>query len=904
MALRSVVWIAAYAKDSFARLLLLALVLFGMGACSPRGKSQAGADSTDNLLARARIVQAEGVRHPERLNDGLVAIESDHWQTDLTAIFISSKSQVVFDLGEPKPIAAALLQGDNNDVYSIQVSDDGQNFRPLWSASQVSEPGLRVRSVAGLNARARYVKVKAGPGDTSFSLSEVQLFAEQPSPFPPKLTTLRGVKADDSLNSHIVQFAVALMAFVLLTGRGLPRWWNLLGLVLPCLGAWALWRGLDDAWPPGQREISLLRAFVALVAAVVVIRETMLPLLLGRLKKRFFSGTSAAPDFSGHRGYSLLTLGICGLLALATFGNLGHPQFWDYKLEEPSRVHNFDMRVYFPVAKYFKELQYDGLYQASVMAYVDDTPGLSLDAVGHVTIRDLKTHHMTRVRDVEREIRAVKARFSPERWQEFLGDMRYFRETMGLRDYLGSMHDHGGNATPVWMALAHVLFAHTQANNEVLWSGALLDPLLLLFAFAAVGRVFGVRTMLLSMVLFGANDYYMFGSNWFGATLRHDWMALLALGACALKRERWFLGGALLAWSALIRAFPAIALLAIMVPAVWWMVEQRKSTGHFPGWAAWRANQAPVLKVLLGATACVTVWFAVSTAMLGFDAWVQWANKMKLLTSGPHVNHVSLRALVTWDPRYTFEGLQAAPPPDTADWSVWQDRMFRARRFLYGALVVGYALAVAALARRRRLEQAAILGLMLIPVVSYPANYYAHFVFLLPLLVTERPWKEKLPVGLADALVWVAATLMCTALYWSVLAKELDAHFNEASLVLMLTLTAILAALLLEDRYRFTQRAEVWAGLRALPAARGGHKKSKRKRVAPAAIADACEGLPAGADPSSVPLEPQASVPGSQGGEPSTAKGRSAALEQDRAGEVQVPLAAVTPDDLGPEKRD
>ena len=45
--------------------------------------------------------------------------------------------------------------------------------------------------------------------------------------------------------------------------------------------------------------------------------------------------------------------------------------------------------------------------------------------------------------------------------------------------------------------------------------------------------------MLLAMTVFGANDLYMFGTNWTGATLRHDWLALLGFAAAALKRERW-----------------------------------------------------------------------------------------------------------------------------------------------------------------------------------------------------------------------------------------------------------------------------------------------------------------------------------------------------------------------------
>ena len=534
---------------------------------------------------------------------------------------------------------------------------------------------------------------------------------------------------------------------------------------------------------------------------MVVAREVFLPRALGWLGRKLFGSQRRGPIWQAQSWCSVTTLAVSAVLALATFGNLGHPQFWDHKLAQPSRVHNFDMRVYYPIAKYFKELQYDGLYQASVMAYVDDSPGMTLDGVGHVTMRNLQTHQMERVRDVEPEIRAVKARFSPERWREFVGDMRYFRETMGIRDYLGSMHDHGGNATPVWMTVAHLIFMKTHATNGILLLGALLDPLLLIAAFIAIGRVFGIRTMLLSMVVFGANDYYMFGSNWFGATLRHDWMALLGLGACALKREKWMLGGALLAWSAMIRAFPALALAAVVVPGVYWVSEQRRTTGKFPTPRVLWEKQQPVLKTLLGAAVWTVAWFAVSSAVLGFSAWVQWVHKAYLLATGPHVNHVSLRALMAYDPRYTFEGLQRLPPPDTADWGVWQERVFFARRGAFAVAVVAFVAMVASASARRRLEQAAILGLILIPIVFYPANYYAHFVFLLPLLAVERPWKSQYPTAQADGVVWVAVTAMCAVQYFTVLEKDLDMHFNYASLILVVTLAVVLVSLLAGDYY-------------------------------------------------------------------------------------------------------
>ena len=325
-------------------------------------------------------------------------------------------------------------------------------------------------------------------------------------------------------------------------------------------------------------------------------------------------------------------------MSLACFFNLGRAQFWDAKQRQPSYIHNYDMRVYFPVAKYFHELKYDGLYLASVQAYIENTPGASVQSLANVELRDLRNHEMRRVRDVADQIQTISQRFTPERWTEFKRDMRYFHETMG-RDYFTTLTDHGGNATPVWLTVAHFMFAHASASNALLFVTGLLDPLLiLLFAFVA-GRTFGWRTAFVCVIVFGATDLYMFGTDWAGATLRNDWMAALGLGVCALKVRRWYLGGALLAYAGMIRAFPGIAVMGLAVPPLWWLYDQRASEADAARFRArargdaardWRRRGHRVALV------------ALSSAVLSPSAWVGWAKKAAVLTSGYHVNHVSL----------------------------------------------------------------------------------------------------------------------------------------------------------------------------------------------------------------------------------------------------------------------
>ena len=533
---------------------------------------------------------------------------------------------------------------------------------------------------------------------------------------------MRPIPLPELVRSSILLTGLALIGYLFIARRD-KRWLTLAALALPiAAGVWLV-HVFVRAWPIGGREVSLVRATVAVVALAALWRERFAPL-----------------RWPASRCVVTGMLGLSAAGAIAAFFNLGHPQFWDAKQNRPNFVHNHDMRVYYPAAKYFRELRYDGVYLASVAAWLDDVPGAS---PAHVQLRDLRTHNMRRADGVMADITEVRQRFSPERWRSFVVDMRYFRETMGEWVYLGSMSDHGANATPVWMGIAHVLFAHTRASNATLTATALLDPLLLLVAFVAIGATFGLRTSLVCAIVFGANDFYMFGSDWAGATLRHDWLAYAALGVCALHRERWRSGGALLALAAMIRAFPALMLAGCALPGLWWLVEHRR----LPRWS----SDAPLVRIAIGAGLCLLAGLAFTMVTLPLDAWGQWLHKAALLDGQAHVNHISLRALVAGN-----DSMQAT--------------ILYARLPLFIALV-GLAVVLVALAGRGKSPaRGALLGLLWVPVVFNPANYYLHFVFLLPMLRRQLA-------------LWSVLLALCVLQYWTVLAPNWDVHFELATML-------------------------------------------------------------------------------------------------------------------------
>jgi hypothetical protein len=551
--------------------------------------------------------------------------------------------------------------------------------------------------------------------------------------------------------------------FLFWTRAGVSTGRVLLAALVPLVAGGLALQTIESAWPLAAREVSFVRGVAAAIALLAVLRRIM-----------------PGKRFPAHRTAVALAMATSAIMAFSAFYNLGRPQFWNHKHGQPEFVHTYDMRVYQPFARYFKELQYDGVYLASVQAYAEDQRGGSLEAIARTEVRGLTDHRVRRVADLGKEIQEVRRRFSDARWADLRRDMLFFEEVMGP-EFLSTLTDHGANATPLWVFFARLFLAPFPASEGVLTVAGLADAMLLLGMAVAMWRSFGLLPMLLSMTVFGANDLYMFGTNWTGATLRHDWLALLGLGACALKKEHWKLAGVCLGLSAMIRAFPAAALIGVAIPALWSIAERWGKERKIPSLRSVLADHPETVRVLASAAVCMLVAFLLTSVLYGFGSWLNWWHKVTLLNRDVGVNEISLRALVA--------GADATA-----------GRVLQARRLLFVAAQILCAAWIAVLARKRPLHQAMLLSLPLVLVILNPSNYYSHFVFLLALLAsTVASRKNPLPdpdaeppktVPLVVPFHWVAAPLLalCVAGYWSAMDPDLERHFQDSTVLLFIAL--------------------------------------------------------------------------------------------------------------------
>jgi hypothetical protein len=748
-------------KCRFAALLVVTLI----SGWSVRAQAESG-----NLLAGKSPLRSQGVTHADRLTDGIVSHEGDEWLTDLTSRFTSGTSLVEYDLGEVQAVRCVLVQADANEVGVLAGSLDGQTWQPLWQVGAGLGPGMRLRSTR-LDATVRYFRLSATGGDVFRGVAEIAVYSQCPEPWPPELQRAHGTPAGESIDASILLFGLLAGFFVLVhRERGSKLQWLLLlpALVVGGKVAVELAELFDFSREPS------LRGLAAGLAVAVLVKETF-------LSKRW------AP----HRVVTLATLVLCAATAVGSYYHFGMLQFGDHAKGRRTFVHTFDMRHYFPLAKYFRELRYDGLYLASLAAYMDNTPDVTADQLAPVRVRDLRTSEIRSAREIVGELPAIRSRFTAERWDEFKRDMKYFSDTMGRDDYLGTLADHGGNATPAWILSAHLIFKNAPASELTLTLAGLIDPVLVLIFFLVLARTFGTRVMLYVMVIWGATDFYTFTANFVGSTLRQDWLVALGLGVCAIRRKRPGLGGALIAYSGLIRAFPAMAVFFFMVPPLWFGLDHLLGKKRFPSVAEWRASQRPALRAGFGAALCVVTLVGTTSVMFGFGgSWMAWQEKIGHHATDPSTNNVGLRNVLSFDPDFSAERLivKAQAAPD-AEWVRTQRSTFAARSPLfYGILLIVTALALLA-CRGRNLEQVAVMGLLLVPFVFYPSNYYCHFVFLLPLAVAgSREDQDR-----TFAWVFIVLAALCVGQVFTVRETWVDLRYTYQSLLLLIAFVAIMA---------------------------------------------------------------------------------------------------------------
>jgi len=405
-------------------------------------------------------------------------------------------------------------------------------------------------------------------------------------------------------------------------------------------------------------------------------------------------------------------------------------------------VHWGEFYHYYLNTKYFGELGYTGLYDATVIADHEDDPA---SWQPDLPVRSLRTYeNVTRGEVLDRAVE-IRAAFTDERWQAFKRDVADFRAGSGSEWPTSHyQQDHGYNGSPlvtlILGTLARQPFVDTATFVRV---AAWFDIAFVLVAAVVLGFFVGAGPAALFLFLWAANpfnDFALIG----GAYLRYLYLFPLLVMAIGHARGRYVLSGASLALAIGLRIFPLY--LAIGVAAQNLLSPGRREL--LRRHARFYAALAVALVLIVGATS-----FQVSPD--GRNPWLPYLEKLDLHAQRLTYNVISLQYLFFYGSDHNATAIiQSWQDGRNLNWITEANRSFAAHRVAWlGTL----ALVIAGLAvylRRTSPADGLFAGLALVFALQHLSHYDYFILAVVPFFFPGRR-----DVLLALLLFWMAASI-------------------------------------------------------------------------------------------------------------------------------------------------
>jgi hypothetical protein len=254
------------------------------------------------------------------------------------------------------------------------------------------------------------------------------------------------------------------------------------------------------------------------------------------------------------------------LIALACVSIAAYFDFWKYP-KFRSFMNPHDIYHYYMGSKYSPEVGYLNLYQCTAVADWESSGKPSTSNFSR--IRSMTDYSFENGGSVVGRADYYRAMFTPARWEEFKKDCKYFSERLRKSRWQGVTQDMGYNATPVWNMIARIfterISTESTAGMAFLVS---LDLMLVALMTLLASWAFGWRTGLLALIFF-CTCFCMSFTHIRGGFLRLDWVTMLVMSACFIKKGWWKTAGALMGYAAMARVFPLVFVFGLGSKFVW-----------------------------------------------------------------------------------------------------------------------------------------------------------------------------------------------------------------------------------------------------------------------------------------------------------------------------------------------
>jgi hypothetical protein len=691
-----------------------------------------------NLLAGRLPREPGGVLHPERLTDGVAAVEGDDWQVDLAAT-LRSDAVLSYDLGRAVHIRSAFLQGDHPGPNVIESSVDGRAWVELWRTPVVEGTGLRSRTTSGLDRTLRYLRVVNPRPREASGLTELQMSCSAQDAWPTvevragsmDLAAVelreryRQQQAGHKLNVGLLG-GIGFVSLLLAARRTRPAFGS--GLVPAGMGLLLLYATALAFRQPVEVERWLQFAGVAVAAiALGLTVHRMLPArgrapedgsvdaagAVGSIGAGLYAlatgviygalhwtvplilvAVTAASSvaFRGARSRVFLRLVPLGFITLAgaySAANFGTFFQWrdvatgigaDAELNSSTSwgvVLHHDQFHYYLGSKFYPELRYHLLYDCVALAELENGRGAAIETS---RIRNLRDNRMEPGGVALRRAAVECPRaFSPERWQAFRGDVDYFRTRVERSAAERYLTDHGYNATPLWTAVGGLIASQTSASDRSTRLLAALDVAYLACCALLIAWAFATEAAALAALVWGVGQGWFYVSvGGFGSFSRFDWLLAAVAGVCLLKKQMGRWGGLALVASSLLRVFPAALFFGPGTRGLYQLVRHRRL-------------DLELRRILLGSLVGLALLVPFSILGSNGGSHGDFIRNSAKHADTPLSNYMGLRTMFSWDAELRERLLAGTDPDDQL--RVWKQQ----RDITFGERRVWYLLAAAAL---------------------------------------------------------------------------------------------------------------------------------------------------------------------------------------------------------------
>jgi hypothetical protein len=313
---------------------------------------------------------------------------------------------------------------------------------------------------------------------------------------------------------------------------------------------------------------------------------------------------------------------LAALLLLCLFGTVNYHR---YNIATPvSGYDEYDLIHYYLNAKYYDELGRFNLLPAIINA--DHEVGEYCP--GRAPVYLFQDEEDYKKRPVEHALRLgpeVKAKFTPERWDQFVHDFTYIqRVSKRLPCILWRqlLQDHGFNGPPGWVFVARPIASVVPV--EWIKICTILDLIWIVAMLATIVWAFGKEVFFFAWT-FICVCYSFRWPHITWAFLRYDWFASMVIGVCLIRKQKPLAGGAFFGYATMMRYFPGLWMLGIFAKGAHALFRRRE----IPLTRFWARIPTRFYKMALGFFAVIAILGVLCVARDGTEAFTKSLEDMR-----------------------------------------------------------------------------------------------------------------------------------------------------------------------------------------------------------------------------------------------------------------------------------